>query len=544
MYNQKLKTIDLFAGAGGLSSGFLQTGAFEIKVAVEINKNARETYECNHNDVQMYDDIKKINYEKLENEFGRFDVVIGGPPCQGFSNANRQKNNLICSNNELVKEYIKAIEKLKPKAFLMENVKSFESEKHKFFQTHHSITELEKLEICPVTEEFMIGEYNRFSDALLEFVNNSEELDSYIMPESFLSILKTLLRYIDNDEKFRSKVKKEKSLTFKTDSEIDSIHRRYWNEEYRNCFIELYKAISADNGIDKEFLQKLLNDLVETQKVLYRINEIRKMNVVEGNKRCTEKKFIVELNTYNVYDYVKKKLRSLGYVIDAGVLNAADYGAPQLRRRLCIVGIRNDNKPDTEKLLPKPFLKKENYYNLNHAIADIENCFYETDVNKDYLVELKEKKNSNPLLEYLNDTNFVNNMVITDTRQIALQRFKALKPGENFHNLSEELRNNTYTKPERTQSSIYRRLVYTAPSPTVTNVRKSMWIHPTKDRAISIREAARIQTFKDSFVFKGDKNSQYQQVGNAVPPLLARSIAETILKLLNLSYGVPIKELL
>ena len=63
-------------------------------------------------------------------------------------------------------------------------------------------------------------------------------------------------------------------------------------------------------------------------------------------------------------------------------------------------------------------------------------------------------------------------------------------------------------------------------------VRKSMWIHPTLDRAISVREAARLQSFPDDFIFKGTKDSQYQQVGNAVPPLMAQGIAEEILKYL------------
>ena len=60
------------------------------------------------------------------------------------------------------------------------------------------------------------------------------------------------------------------------------------------------------------------------------------------------------------------------------------------------------------------------------------------------------------------------------------------------------------------------------------NVRKSMWIHPALNRAISIREAARLQTFPDSFVFCGSKDKQYQQVGNAVPPVMAKAIAKQL----------------
>lgn len=89
------------------------------------------------------------------------------------------------------------------------------------------------------------------------------------------------------------------------------------------------------------------------------------------------------------------------------------------------------------------------------------------------------------------------------------------------------------TDAARTQNTIYLRLNYDEPSGTVVNVRKSMWIHPTQDRAISVREAARLQTFPDSFVFCGSKDKQYQQVGNAVPPIMAKSIAEKLAQILE-----------
>ena len=91
----------------------------------------------------------------------------------------------------------------------------------------------------------------------------------------------------------------------------------------------------------------------------------------------------------------------------------------------------------------------------------------------------------------------------------------------------------TYTKGERTQNTIYLKLEYDKPSGTVVNVRKSMWIHPEHSRALSIREAARLQTFPDRFTFEGTKDSQYQQVGNAVPPLLGEAIAEKVVEILE-----------
>ena len=121
----------------------------------------------------------------------------------------------------------------------------------------------------------------------------------------------------------------------------------------------------------------------------------------------------------------------------------------------------------------------------------------------------------------------ISNHIVPRSRDKAKARFTALKEGENFHNLDNGLKDN-YAVPD----SIYLRLDRNRPSGTVINVRKSMWIHPTIDRAISVREAARLQSFPDRFVFKGTKDAQYQQVGNAVPPLMAKGIAETLLKYL------------
>jgi DNA (cytosine-5)-methyltransferase 1 len=118
------RVLDLFAGAGGMSLGFEQTQKYKVALAVENNEAAQETYLNNNPDVLLESDILSIqNFSDFNKKYGEFDVVIGGPPCQGFSNANRQKSSLINRNNNLVKKYIEVIEKTKPKAFVMENVK-------------------------------------------------------------------------------------------------------------------------------------------------------------------------------------------------------------------------------------------------------------------------------------------------------------------------------------------------------------------------------------------------------------------------------------
>ena len=130
---QKYSVIDLFAGAGGLSLGFMQTQKYDIKVAFENNPDMQATYRRNHPSVEVMGDVCEANYAEIKNKYGNIDVVIGGPPCQGFSNANRQKNHAISQNNMLVKQYLRAILQLQPKAFVMENVSMLRSEVHRFY---------------------------------------------------------------------------------------------------------------------------------------------------------------------------------------------------------------------------------------------------------------------------------------------------------------------------------------------------------------------------------------------------------------------------
>ena len=127
----------------------------------------------------------------------------------------------------------------------------------------------------------------------------------------------------------------------------------------------------------------------------------------------------------------------------------------------------------------------------------------------------------------------IHNHVCTATRATALKRFEKIEPGKNFHSLPDELKS-SYENPERTQNTVYKRLNPDMPSDTVVNVRKSMWIHPVFNRAVSAREAARLQSFPDDYIFYGTKDSVYQQIGNAVPPVLGRAVAEKVLELFNI----------
>ena len=131
----------MFSGAGGLSLGFKQTGKINIVAAAENNPNARKTYKRNFAEVKrLYPDVRTIDYNELKEAVGQVDIVIGGPPCQGFSNANRQHSTIISMNNRLVKEYVRAICELQPTAFVMENVAMLKSQVHRFFLEENDMT--------------------------------------------------------------------------------------------------------------------------------------------------------------------------------------------------------------------------------------------------------------------------------------------------------------------------------------------------------------------------------------------------------------------
>ncbi len=119
---KKFTFIDLFCGAGGLSYGFEQAG-FKALLGIDNDKKALETFEKNHNGAQtICGDITKINYEDIKKIIGKrkIDVIIGGPPCQGFSLSGFR--NFDDPRNKLYLSYIRLVEEISPMAFIIENV--------------------------------------------------------------------------------------------------------------------------------------------------------------------------------------------------------------------------------------------------------------------------------------------------------------------------------------------------------------------------------------------------------------------------------------
>lgn len=119
-----MKVIDLFSGCGGLSLGFLQDG-YAVKKALEFDENIANSYKLNHASVEMIiEDIQAVDIKKWFRR-GEASVIIGGPPCQGFSMAGaRIRNGFIDdSRNYLFKQYFQIVKTVMPEIFIMENVK-------------------------------------------------------------------------------------------------------------------------------------------------------------------------------------------------------------------------------------------------------------------------------------------------------------------------------------------------------------------------------------------------------------------------------------
>ena len=119
--------------------------------------------------------------------------------------------------------------------------------------------------------------------------------------------------------------------------------------------------------------------------------------------------------------------------------------------------------------------------------------------------------------------------LVTRNADSIVKRYEYIPQGGNWQNIPDELMDN-YADKSRCHTGIYRSLSENEQSITVGNYRKSMLVHPWENRGLSVREAARLQSFPDSYIFCGSIGFQQQQVGNAVPPYLARAVFQEIIK--------------
>jgi len=242
-------------------------------------------------------------------------------------------------------------------------------------------------------------------------------------------------------------------------------------------------------------------------------------------------------NSYS--EEILARLEEEGYTVTHAVLNAADYGVPQRRRRAFFLanreGIKLELPIPTNTVQKKTngqmsFLALPHHVTVWEAISDLprlkhgeghETCEYVSPPASEFQKLLR------------NGAKRVKNHVSRLLQPLQYERIAALKPGQAHKDLPKRL------QVRSGYSGAYGRLTKSMVAPTITrwvfHPGSGRWGHPVDKRVLSIREVARIQSFPDSFEFVGTYTQQAGQLGNAVPPLLAERVAESMLSQLSAS---------
>jgi len=608
--------LDLFAGAGGISEGFLQAFThdkyFKFILASDINENCELTHIVRYNhqfglDTKfLTEDIMSPNFiPRLLKELGgeKIDVVTGGPSCQSFSLYGRRKR--FDKRDNLFLHYLDVIRTLRPKYFVMENVKGLlTKDKGKFkdailreirsiiddsnipaFLTYLSrmldksassfvkncILTKVKIEVAD-DKDAIEARDNYFSYIEAQFKAITRKID-YRLSKSNINIATirhglSLLRHTDERNAIAAAVINEK-----TNANID-------NDYFVNGFNSFLSLID-DDSIIKTILTAIDNfdefdnssfDVAEFREMikLYSFTLDETFNIIRNyaKKHQSEKELDEHLNAIRLY-------RVSGPIVAL----SSDYGVPQNRERVLFIGCRKD-----QELIDKvpPTVESDEKVTVYEAINDLDfigNGCIESEYGSRRVIEEYE-----PLIRTREIQGHISNSTeahtFTDWSKLGRFGHRFTFDCKPFYVRSlEDLNNNIFCEPmalynHQTSSQsddVKQRLSIIAmhgvydtdckeelsrlglesnkrnytvlkpegQSPTVVTMPDD-FIHYAAHRAMTVREMARLQSFDDSFVFQGKRQTggnkrkseipQYTLVGNAVPPLMARAIANTILQ--------------
>ncbi len=455
----KHTVLDLFSGCGGLGLGFKLSG-FHIIGALDYDQFCCETYRKNFPEtVVLQGDISKLNPEHLPFQKDKIDVIIGGPPCQGFSVIGRSKiKNLVEQGiwvlknddntrfiddrrNVLYKYYVDFLKYYHPKIFVMENVPGlFNFQKGKFrkqiLEDFRGLGYRVNVKVLNAVEFgvpqrrkriFFLG--NRILDQKKEHIfSNIFPKPSYMLkiPErAKLLLIKEDYRKI---EAFFQKSKDTELSDRNTEIKIDNnFQKKVINQRTKRKIANHQVDLFSNSLENVVFKDSILRPAVTLQDAL---EDLPQINAGEGTEDLPSSNYNLPTTLY------------------------------QVQMRLASKAI------------------------FNHRA-----------------------RNLSP---------------------IDVTIFNTLKPGDIYRDLPPNLKR--YGEGDDFPDKM-KRLRYNQPCGTiVAHLHKDgyMFIHPEIDRTITVREAARIQSFPDRFYFTGSRSEQFKQVGNAVPPILAKAIAESI----------------
>lgn len=608
-----IKYLDLFAGAGGFSEGFMQAYTqdkyYDFRLASDINENCELTHRVRYNKMLGLDtdflcqDIMEDSFlpnllQKLHGQ--EIDVITGGPSCQSFSLAGRRKK--LDKRDDLFYHYLKVIKALRPKYFIMENVKGI------LTKDEGRIKERILREIRSIVDDMKMGELLTFlNDYLKPRMNASlfSCLSLKISMETSIADMEKLYdAYFSNlDQQLKNVTKHLPYSISKSSTSVNTIRHgllllrdKEQRNEIRKQVIQLKTAAHVDNDTFVDAYNAII-ETVSDENILDNILTAVDA-VVQMGSGCEEDaqalKTSLELLTSTFdecIDFVRERLsddpKRLGFlenllkgirlynIGEPLVLLSSNYGVPQNRERVVFIGCRNDQDLITE--IPAT-VKDEDKVKVYEALWDL-NMVGNGEVATKYTtptlikeyepskrlrgVQGEPEENGHLFSEWskegrlghrftfdeepfyvlsLKDLN-VNgahqhmelfNHQTSKQNETVRERLQIIAKHKDYDEAKAELKE----KGLESQKRNYVVLNPLGQSPTVCTMPDD-FIHYSAYRPMTVREMARLQSFDDSFVFQGKRQTggnnrqkeipQYTLVGNAVPPLMARAIADTIL---------------
>ena len=608
-----IKYLDLFAGAGGFSEGFMQAYTddkyYDFRLASDINENCELTHRVRYNKMLGLDtdflrqDIMEDSFipnllQRLHGQ--KIDVITGGPSCQSFSLAGRRKK--LDKRDDLFYHYLKVIKALRPKYFIMENVKGI------LTKDKGHIKKRILREIRSIVDNTRIGELLTFLDENLKSrLDSSLYLCLYIkmcMEDSNMDLDKLYENYFANlDQQLKNVTKHLPYNVSKSDVSVNTIRHgllllkdKKHRDEIRKQVIQLKTASHIDNDSFVDSYNAIVESISDErilENILNAIDVVTKMNGgCEDDAQVLKNSLEILTSTFDeCIDFVREQLSDkttalnflekllkeirLYNISEPLVLLSSNYGVPQNRERVVFIGCRNDQELITE--IPST-VKEEDKVKVYEALWDL-NMVGNGDVATEYKTPTLIKKyeptkrlrgiqgepeeNGHLFSEWSRmgrlshrftfdeepfyvlsmkdlDVNKKHQHMDLFNHQTSSQndkvreRLHIIAKHKDYDSAKEELK----AKGLDSQKRNYVVLNPLGQSPTVCTMPDD-FIHYSAYRPMTVREMARLQSFDDSFVFQGKRQTggnsrqkeipQYTLVGNAVPPLMARAIANTVL---------------
>lgn len=608
--------IDLFAGAGGISEGFLQAytekNYFDFILASDINENCELTHEVRYNKQLGLDmkficqDIMEDSFlENLKNTIGvlNVDVVTGGPSCQSFSLSGRRRK--FDKRDDLFYHYLKVIKYLKPKYFVMENVKGILTKdggriKERILKEIRSIIDNRKV---PILYAFIQSElasltpFHRCVYLAKLDIETSEQSEKEQCRDAYFSILQERFKEITRNIDY--KISKSNLFVNSARHGLALMRQCRMRDQIKAQTIQLKTKTDLDNDVYADGMNDFI-DFISDSSILEKTT-----SALESMKAITDATELISLLQWALALYVKSideyfddlvthaqregKFAQLTAILNEVrlyniakpiVLNSSDYGVPQNRERVIFIGCRNDQKlissiPSTVTPDQKVTVY-EALWDLDIIGNGEEITHYKTTKPEAKYVRLLRPRScssiptvhgklysdwqkegrlghrfifDNPPFYVRNKASLASpllhryepllNHQTSAQKEEVRQRLEVIaKCGEYDEHTKSVLKNKGLASDKRN----YNVLNPEGQSPTIMTMPDD-FIHYSAYRALTVREMARLQSFDDSFVFQGKRSTggdkrkveipQYTLVGNAVPPLMARAIAQTILEKIN-----------